>query len=87
MNSMQLLKALQQNKESFLNIDDIKKGKEVGIKKACPFCGSEEIVLVNYKHTAGIRCSVFCCGCAAGIDPGWAQENRYVVDMWNRRVN
>lgn len=53
--------------------------------KPCPFCGSEEIVFMQYEHAAGLRWKVFCCGCAAGIDPGWAQHPHAVADLWNRR--
>lgn len=51
----------------------------------CPFCGSEEIVFMEYEHGAGLRWKVFCCGCAAGVDPGWAQQPSAVAQIWNRR--
>lgn len=51
----------------------------------CPFCGSEEVVFMQYEHAAGLRWKVFCCGCAAGIDPGYAQQPHTVTAMWNRR--
>lgn len=53
--------------------------------KPCPFCGSVEVVFMQYEHAAGPRWRVFCCGCAAGIDPGWAQHPHAVADLWNRR--
>ena len=54
--------------------------------KNCPFCGSDEVVFIQYKHTAGLRWKVFCCGCSAGVDPGWAQEPHQVATIWNRRI-
>ena len=54
--------------------------------KECPFCGSKEIVYMQYEHTAGLRWKVFCCGCAAGVDPGYAQTRHTVAKMWNRRT-
>ena len=53
--------------------------------KPCPFCGSEEIVFMQYQTVVGLRWRTFCCGCAAGIDPGYAQEMHQVTEMWNRR--
>lgn len=53
----------------------------------CPFCGSYEIVYMQYEHVAGLRWKVFCCGCAAKIDPGYAQQQHQVADMWNRRAS
>jgi len=61
-------------------------GKKAGITELCPFCGSDEIVLMQYDHDAGLRYKVFCCGCSAGIEPGWAQEPGNVVDIWNKRI-
>lgn len=52
----------------------------------CPFCGCEEVVYMQYKHDAGMRWKVFCCGCAAQIDPGYAQEKGVVRELWNKRV-
>lgn len=54
--------------------------------KSCPFCGSDEVVFVQYKHAAGLRWRVFCCGCSAGIDPGFAQDPNRVADIWNKRI-
>lgn len=53
--------------------------------KPCPFCGSSEVVYMQYEHAAGLRWKVVCCGCAARIDPGYAQQQHQVMDMWNRR--
>ena len=53
--------------------------------RPCPFCGSTEIVYAQYKHAAGLRWMVTCCGCMAGIDPGYAQSQHVVRDMWNKR--
>lgn len=52
----------------------------------CPFCGSEEIVYMKYKHDAGERWKVMCCGCTAGVDPGYAQNQHVVQKMWNKRI-
>lgn len=52
----------------------------------CPFCGSKEIATHRYVHTAGIRYGIMCMGCAAAIDPGWAQNRETVVNMWNKIV-
>lgn len=52
----------------------------------CPFCGSEEVYYVQYKHAAGLRWKVRCHGCMAEIDPGYAQERHTVRDKWNRRA-
>lgn len=54
--------------------------------KPCPFCGSKEIVIDKYEHTVGTRYRIFCCGCMAMIDPGYAQHEYTVKDMWNKRV-
>lgn len=54
--------------------------------KPCPFCGNKEIVYMQYQHDAGLRWKVFCLGCAAEIDPGYAQDKCVVRDKWNRRV-
>lgn len=51
----------------------------------CPFCGSEEVVFMQYEHAAGLRWKVVCCGCMAGIDPGSAQKPHQVAERWNRR--
>lgn len=29
---------------------------------------------------------IFCVGCLATIDPGWAHNKHTVIDMWNKRV-
>lgn len=54
--------------------------------KPCPFCGSEEIMYIQYNHIAGKRWRVQCAHCVAGIDPGYAQIRHVVRDMWNRRA-
>lgn len=52
----------------------------------CPFCGSEEVVFIQYQHANGwLRWKVFCCGCTASIDPGYAQMPHIVTELWNRR--
>ena len=53
--------------------------------KPCPFCGNKEIVIDKYKCTAGTRFRIFCTGCMAMIDPGYAQQAYTVKEMWNRR--
>ena len=52
----------------------------------CPFCGSEEIVFVQYEREVGLRWKVVCCGCMAQIDPGYAQAMHQVADLWNGRA-
>lgn len=54
--------------------------------KPCPFCGSQEVVFMQYKHAAGLRWKVVCCGCMAGVDSGSAQQPHQVAASWNRRV-
>lgn len=64
---------------------EIEKCKENEIKP-CPFCGEKEIVINKYEHKAGTRYEIFCPGCMAMIDPGWAQQKQTVVNMWNKRA-
>lgn len=52
----------------------------------CPFCGSWDVVHMQYEHTVGLRWKAVCCGCMAEIDPGYAQEQHTVTAMWNRRA-
>jgi hypothetical protein len=51
----------------------------------CPFCGCDEIVFEQYEREVGLRWKVVCCGCMAGIDPGYAQHPHNVAALWNRR--
>ena len=53
--------------------------------KSCPFCGSSEIVYWEYETVVGPRWRIFCLGCAAGVDPGYAQQKNQLTDIWNRR--
>lgn len=53
----------------------------------CPFCGGKEILYEKYARAAGVRWRVWCSGCVAGIDPGYAQQAHTVRRMWNRRVS
>lgn len=53
--------------------------------KPCPFCGSKDVMYVQYEHAAGLRWRAECFGCTAMIDPGYAQKPSVVRDMWNRR--
>ena len=53
--------------------------------KPCPFCGSSEIVYLEYETAVGPRWRIFCLGCAAGVDPGYAQQKNHLTDIWNRR--
>lgn len=52
----------------------------------CPFCGGTEIVTYKYNHDMGVRYSIFCAGCLAEINPGWAQERSALIEMWNKRA-
>lgn len=52
----------------------------------CPFCGSKEVVYMEYVHTAGERWKVMCLKCTAGIDPGYARQRHIVQGMWNKRA-
>lgn len=53
----------------------------------CPFCGEkEEIYIEEYEHQAGIRYRILCTACMAGIDRGYDQTGRPLVDVWNKRV-
>ena len=65
-------------------IGEITKCKEDEVKH-CPFCGGKEIVIDKYEHQAGERFRIFCTGCMAMIDPGYAQNKHTVIDMWNKR--
>lgn len=53
---------------------------------ACPFCGGNQIQLVQYQHPAGARWKIRCAGCLAEIDPGWAQDPNTVLNMWRQRA-
>lgn len=64
---------------------ELTKCKENEIK-SCPFCGGKEIVVDKYKTEVGERYRIFCTGCMAMIDPGWAQQPGVVKEMWNKRV-
>lgn len=55
--------------------------------RPCPFCGGEEIVYLKYMHDAGERWKIMCCGCTAGVDPGYARQRSIVQEIWNKRVN
>lgn len=54
--------------------------------KDCPFCGCEDVLYAKYEGEVGTRYAVFCPGCAASIDPGWATQKSIVRDMWNKRA-
>lgn len=54
--------------------------------KPCPFCGCADIVYERYSHQVGQRWRVWCTGCMAGIDPGYAQDQSTVQRMWNSRA-
>lgn len=54
--------------------------------KPCPFCGGTEIVIDEYKHEVATRYRIFCTGCLAMIDPGYAQQPEIVKSMWNKRA-
>lgn len=66
-------------------IGEITKCKE-GETKPCPFCGGKEIVIDKYEHQSGERFRIFCAGCMAMIDPGYAQNKHTVIDIWNKRA-
>ena len=53
--------------------------------KPCPFCGSDDVVFMQYEREVGLRWMVICCGCTACIAPGSAQEPHSVASLWNRR--
>mgnify|MGYP002708508269 CR=1 FL=1 len=65
-------------------LGEIRKCKEDEVKP-CPFCGGKEIVIDKYKHNSGQRYRIFCTGCMAMIDPGYAQQEYTVIKMWNKR--
>lgn len=73
---------MMNNTNAFTLGEIVKCGEEV---KPCPFCGGKEIVVNKYEHKVGTRYGIFCTGCMAMIDPGWAQQKQTVIDMWNRR--
>lgn len=53
--------------------------------KPCPFCGNTEVVLETYQHIVRVRHRIFCANCLAMIDPGYAQSEHTVLNMWNER--
>lgn len=52
----------------------------------CPFCGNTKIVYERYETLVGDRWRVFCGGCCATIDPGYAQQRCDVAVLWNHRA-
>ena len=66
---------------------DIDAGEEV---LPCPFCGSTEMVYKKYYdprlYPLGERWAIFCTGCLAEIDCGWAQKPSAILQLWNRRT-
>ena len=78
-----MLRRLSHMKNDF-TIGEITKCKEDEVKH-CPFCGGKEIVIDKYQHQAGERFRIFCTGCMAMIDPGYAQNKHTVIEMWNKR--
>ncbi len=52
--------------------------------KPCRICGNTEIVYEKYQHGAGPRWRCWCTKCLACIDPGWAQSQSAVRDIWNQ---
>lgn len=66
---------------------DIDAGEEV---LPCPFCGSTEMVYKKYQdprhYPFGERWAIFCTGCLAEIDCGWAQKPSAILQLWNRRA-
>lgn len=66
---------------------DIDAGEEV---LPCPFCGSTEMVYKKYydprHYPLGERWAIFCTGCLAEIDCGWAQKPSAILRLWNRRA-
>lgn len=53
----------------------------------CPFCGSSEIFYNKYQSANGTRWSIFCGGCIAEIDCGYAQQPSTARELWNKRAN
>jgi Lar family restriction alleviation protein len=52
----------------------------------CPFCGGTDIIYWEYGALVGPRWKIFCLGCAAGVDPGYAQQKHQITDIWNTRA-
>lgn len=71
--------------KNVFTLGEITKCKEDEVKP-CPFCGSKEIVIDKYEHEVGARFRIFCTGCMAMIDPGYAQHEHTVMEMWNKRA-
>lgn len=69
-----------------ITILDIFKPHSEDKLKPCPFCGCTEIVFERYATPVGERLRVFCCGCLAGIDPGWTDSEETLIKFWNRRT-
>lgn len=74
-----------ENNGELIRFGELTKCKEDEVKP-CPFCGSKEIVIDKYEREVGTRFRIFCTGCMAMIDPGYAQQKYTVMKMWNKRV-
>ena len=52
--------------------------------KPCRICGNTEVIYEKYRHDAGPRWRCWCTKCLACIDPGWAQSQSAIRDIWNQ---
>lgn len=54
------------------------------IIKPCPFCGSTDIQLIEYRSEVTITCK----GCNVWVDHMFdAMSRNEAIELWNRRVN
>ena len=59
--------------------------------KECPFCGSENVVVIPENGMGGCSAHVECLGCGATIRQDWyaGQDKidacKRAIELWNRR--
>lgn len=52
--------------------------------RPCPFCGGVPMI-DYYMHLAGPRYRIVCMNCMAVLDPGWCQDQKTAIELWNKR--
>lgn len=66
-------------------IEVFKPKAEAEALKPCPFCGELKLYMSAIAYGRE-RYRVWCTGCTAGVDPGYARDIGTVQNLWNRRV-